>query len=573
MTLTWRQLQDEIQKLTATKVGGAPEYREWFRFEDALNFLTLSSWNLVPMFISVEHVYLYSVLVPETALSKDYVNDIMHWSLPPVSGWKYSVSLDAKEAKEASLAPLLELTESRVLDQGEPIVFLRYFEGRRGKKSYPELNQRIVHVLDVHWVEERSAYCRLNELGDFDDLIPIKNDDEGTLVAITLDALEPYMLLTDSVLIRLFDFVRCEDSEDFVPKKRKETYLKSEETGIHARLLTILDNTGPRAAKLRGFQIIHRRKNDATLLKILKGEGVTPRRYESFIAVDYKHREIHECSCEPTQLGNYFVPSDLPYETSPAFFRPEVLLRYKQDPDKYQLESRMITCRGGWHLPYDINDEGQVHVYLVDLARLPYAEQVYWKAFNERPKSGISRRAWTTDFLAEFDTEYDSLSALASVLKHFPITSMGMAIWKPDERALSRLTHVVTDSKKEWEDAILNLAKLIVDGLQESCINRIAKDLNCFEKGLRSIKQLQRCLEKSGVDTRVVTTIIEPLTELWTIRSSGGIAHRGEANIHDTKQHFDDLLNRCDKGMRKLADLIERGALDVPHHTMGDEET
>ncbi|WP_446808486.1 hypothetical protein ACH50O_14495 [Methylomonas sp. 2BW1-5-20] len=98
------------------------------------------------------------------------------------------------------------------------------------------------------------------------------------------------------------------------------------------------------------------------------------------------------------------MSSDLPFATSPAFFRPEVLLKYKADPDKYQIESRSIHCRGGWFLKsFDINEAGQVHAYLCDLSHLPYAEQLYWKSFNEPPKAGISTRAYRSDFLAQWD--------------------------------------------------------------------------------------------------------------------------------------------------------------------------
>jgi hypothetical protein len=35
---------------------------------------------------------------------------------------------------------------------------------------------------------------------------------------------------------------------------------------------------------------------------------------------------------------------------SPAFFRPEVLLKYKADRDKYTVGERDVSCRAAWHL-------------------------------------------------------------------------------------------------------------------------------------------------------------------------------------------------------------------------------
>ena len=96
------------------------------------------------------------------------------------------------------------------------------------------------------------------------------------------------------------------------------------------------------------------------------------REHTSFIAQDWKNKRIAEISCAPGATANYFTESDLPFELSPAYFRPEVLSKYKADSQKYTLQDRSITCRGAWHLKtYDINEAGQVHTYLVYLRQLP----------------------------------------------------------------------------------------------------------------------------------------------------------------------------------------------------------
>ncbi len=104
------------------------------------------------------------------------------------------------------------------------------------------------------------------------------------------------------------------------------------------------------ASYLRGFQIIRSRlpKKD-----ILMKYGICQpkhRKYETFIAHDWKNNKVCECSCDPRYLGNYFVKSDFPYETSPVFFRPEVLQKYKGDTEKYKIQHRSISCRHSWHL-------------------------------------------------------------------------------------------------------------------------------------------------------------------------------------------------------------------------------
>ena len=59
------------------------------------------------------------------------------------------------------------------------------------------------------------------------------------------------------------------------------------------------------------------------------------------MAHDRKHDRIAEISCAPSALANYFTESDLPFEITPAFFHPEVLLKYKMDREKYWLTAEI----------------------------------------------------------------------------------------------------------------------------------------------------------------------------------------------------------------------------------------
>jgi len=86
-------------------------------------------------------------------------------------------------------------------------------------------------------------------------------------------------------------------------------------------------------------------------------ENPKKRKYAKFKIYDRKNKTNVETSCAPKFLSNYFQESDLPWEVSPAFFRPEVLLRFKADPERFTLEDRRITCRNAWHLKtFDINE-------------------------------------------------------------------------------------------------------------------------------------------------------------------------------------------------------------------------
>jgi hypothetical protein len=150
-------------------------------------------------------------------------------------------------------------------------------------------------------------------------------------------------------------------------------------------------------------------------------EGRQARQYCTYLAHDWKHDRVAEVSCDPQKLGNYFVASSHPYEVTPASFRREVLLEYQSNRDKYAVQEGNIQCHGAWSLRYDINERDQVHAYLKDMAYLPYAEQLHWKSFNERPKAWISKRSHTADFLGQFYTlQSDPLRDLKRLLTQFP---------------------------------------------------------------------------------------------------------------------------------------------------------
>src|SRR5262249_35016271 len=160
-------------------------------------------------------------------------------------------------------------------------------------------------------------------------------------------------------------------------------------------------------------------------------------------------------------------------------------------------------------------------------------EQHHWKQYNEEPHGSISRRAFLTDFAAQLPDETKPLEELREVLRMFPsATQNGVAtpIWRLRdpvlERSLWRLQPVVTDQQQEWKDAGLELAKMVVDGLEKRPLRRLAEALGRGDAAeLRSIKLLDACLREQGVAPDVVDAVCGPLHSLWQARSTTGTAH------------------------------------------------
>ena len=97
--------------------------------------------------------------------------------------------------------------------------------------------------------------------------------------------------------------------------------------------------------------------------------------------------------------------------------------------------------------------------YIKYLGDLPHSEQVYWKAFNEPPKGGISKRAYTTDFEGDFDQEPDTLRDLQSILLELhEAKTKWFSLREPD--LVKQVHYPLTASSKAWGDALTTLAKL-----------------------------------------------------------------------------------------------------------------
>jgi hypothetical protein len=434
-----------------------------------------------------------------------------------------------------------------------------------GKKGYFEVLQKFLHVFDLHLVEERASYCRLDQYGDLEDMIrmvevPGKGDAFGaSAIVIDRELLDEYMVLTQSVIVRMFDFTRYRGGGfDGWRNREFSEYEAHEDLWYRAHV------EPGYASFLRGFHLINPVITKAGVLRrhdyMQRDAG---REYASFIAYDWKNKAVREVSTAPGATANYFTESDLPFERTPAFFRPEVLLRYKFDSDKYTLESRSISCRGGWSLrTFDVNEAGQVHSYIVYLRDLPYEEQLHWKAHNEKPKAPISRRAMTTDFEGDWYVEYVALSSLQEVLHQWYTKQVPW--WTLRSEKLINVVHYpVTASQDEWSDELLRLDQLVVEGFEKKWLRRTAAakgrkpDVN-----FGSLKLTEERLLSLGFERADAVSVAVRLNDLHDLRSKmKGHASGGEAAAikkrllkeHGTLgAHFRELCRKCDESIRVM---------------------
>ena len=370
------------------------------------------------------------------------------------------------------------------------------------------------------------------------------------------------MALSDTSLLIKFDFTRYISGAFSGWNGQSEQVYSANDLYYRYRAIP---NYGSYAF---GHLVLHTDLTENDLIEEWKSEeDASMKQYASFKIFDPKNSRLVETSCGPDHIVNYFTESVLPWEISPAFFRPEVLHKYKLDPEKYTIKDRNISCRGTWYLTtYDINDAGQVHTYIGYLADLPYEEQLYWRSFNEWPKGKISKRAYQTDILGEFSTEDDPLAELRGQVES--LDRDPPAWWQPrGEELINEALYPATDSIKEWGNEILALDHLVVEGF---CVKGLRPVITAnggtYEKDWGSLKLLEVVIFHSGHTEEQAKILVAPLKELHGLRNPAkahGDTKGREAAVararkaHDTlRNHFKDLTRRIRDSVKQIVPAL-----------------
>lgn len=245
-----------------------------------------------------------------------------------------------------------------------------------------------------------------------------------------------------------------------------------------------------------------------------------------------------------------------------------MLSKYRADKDKYRFQGEYLNCRNAWSLRgVEANDAGQVHVYICDLAKLPLAEQLHWKGFNEPPRGieeglvpFISKRALNSHFLNRWTTELEPLDQIRSILQRWN----GVTWWKQrDEDAMDHVAEPLTDSIDEWSDAFLELAKLVVEGFQLPALrSALEKEAIEYTKDQKSIVLLERLAAKFLPGDKAE---LKNLREVQAIRSKGRshaartqlrtLAKKAKADFESYRNHFRSIC-RGVAGELQMLDVI-----------------
>lgn len=533
------------------------KFNKWLELDNVIPFLEkeLNDEHIILHAIS-KHLFINSILLPNIQLKDNDIENILQWSGNSFTTWSIYKSSSSYELYEPD-TPL----RNDVGLNPEQIIFGREFEGVTGYECYYEINQKIFHALGLHFISERNAWCKLDSNGDIEECIKqidinLSNNDIIKLIYINKELLSQYTSATNQIVLRMIDCHAFRD--DFFGWGDNRTYVDIN-TGItYGKVGYNL----PIGSYFRGIQLINL---DEVALRILENDD--NQKYVELIVNDLKHKKIATVSCNPEELDNYFSDRGKPLEMSPAFFNAEVLRKYKSDTEKYKIRDRSIECRGAWYLKsFDVNDVGQVSVYLVDFNKLPYKEQLHWKQYNEKPKAFLSKRAIETDFKGEFSNEISTLDKLKNLL--YTMKNDSLDWWKlRNQDLIDRLQYPLTQSKDEWAEELLTFDQLVIEGLEEKWLKNKVKELNpSIENKYRALKLIECILIEKEFEKEHAYEIMSVFHEIHNLRSevkghsSGNTAEQRRKEVIQKygsyKSHFDDLANRMYESLLILLDEL-----------------
>jgi hypothetical protein len=239
-----------------------------------------------------------------------------------------------------------------------------------------------------------------------------------------------------------------------------------------------------------------------------------------------------------------------------VYFDIRILGKYYAEPQRFSVKPPRIECHGIWGIPIDIVDNKYVQVWLGDLGRIPYNEQLYWRSHNVIVDIPLSDHRYQTDILGKWATSKlpDGVTELHDARERANLASklvMGKPLFRDlhesDAHIVACLRVPLTDESGEMDEMILGLTKYLVDSINANALE-LWSGLRISPNGLikGSIALLYESLRKAGVPEAAAKAATDGLQKAQTLRSSAAAHRRGSSyGKLLAKFGYDSLSNRA----------------------------
>jgi len=454
-----------------------------------------------------------------------------------------------------------------------PFTIHRTFHGYVPRRF--ELAQDFILYHEAFFWDETGEYRRRDENGDLHIVARPREEGENVIVEVDADHLRDYLAARGCFLVRHHDHRRWSE-EDITERIGGEFVVRGladERRRFELWLRTDIPSDDQKSSSsLLGKDVVLPYSRPRMWQHLFaNGEE----EFATFIVGRDDQGNAIELTCNERELSNYC--SGL----IPVFFRPEVLKKYYDEPSRYRASEQHVSCQGLWDLPIDITDENLVQVWLKDLGRIPYREQLHWRQFNVPPRGGITQHRFRQDFLAEFveppSPVYQFRVAFGKVQKAAQARygkDLFLPLRREDAHVLETLHVPVTDEWVEFDQQVLALAKVTVDSLNVQLLARqtgceigekvLGKDIN------GSLDLFEVFLDSLTVEPEVREKIVQGLRSVQRLRSAGAAHRKGgrfdqvlkdlELDGLPKREMFQKLLEGVTSALTLLAEVLESEA-------------
>lgn len=290
-----------------------------------------------------------------------------------------------------------------------PFVINRDFQGYKPRTV--ELVQHFILYHNAFFIPEKYEYHYVDTSGNILPVIRLKQENNDLIIWVDTHCLRDYLTALQCYLVRYHDHFRA------VPENEKEPLdIDSESQILHNEdshfLLALSSEDKPKIrSRFLGKDLVFPYPIAAS----------EKERFISFVIGRDEHGKEVELTCDESNLS----PKQF---LTPIFFRKKVLDKYYQEPSRYRVNDTDIWCLSIWYLPISTTEEDLVQVWLGDLGRIPYEDQMHWRQWNLPPRGNIPEHRIKSDLLAEFvkidepisnfRTAFEQLQNLAQTIYH-----------------------------------------------------------------------------------------------------------------------------------------------------------
>lgn len=226
----------------------------------------------------------------------------------------------------------------------------------------------------------------------------------------------------------------------------------------------------------------------------------------------------------------YYIPGLIrehdPGFLTPVFFNISVLLKFDNSPEyrsSFASKTYGEIRRGdNYSIPFGINENGKVIMWLGDIATLPQNEQYYLRSENIESDHMIGSEFYDGQIECIFTelSPEDKLIKNRSEFHESAYKKFGHRLTHLDNETLSIIEHLtppVVETKKEIHHILDLLNKINIESLNNTIIGNLLKERGINPDKLRELKRLQKLFEHE-LPNQNVADIISPFFVLYDLR-------------------------------------------------------